>query len=88
MRGDLLVKLIKKHRWSIIVLILGISAMVLFNFSNHEEPATQEAAYTFDNRFSMLPLYWITGIVGGCIAATLSYVSWKKYKAQRKRNKD
>ena len=35
--------------------------------------------------FDMVPFYWIIGIVGGCIAVTLSYVSWKKYKEEEKK---
>lgn len=37
--------------------------------------------------FDMTPFFWAVGIVGGCIAITLAYVSWKKYKAEEKKKK-
>lgn len=38
-----------------------------------------------ENTKDMLPFYWTVGIVGGCIAVTLSYVSWRKYKGEEKK---
>lgn len=35
----------------------------------------------------MTPLIWTVIIVGGCITITLSYVSWRKYKAEVKGKK-
>ncbi|GIO22637.1 sporulation protein YpjB [Oceanobacillus sp. J11TS1] len=39
---------------------------------------------------SLVPSPFILGviIVGGCIIATLSYVSWKKYKGEKVANKE
>ncbi|WP_010530806.1 sporulation protein YpjB [Lentibacillus jeotgali] len=34
---------------------------------------------------NMTPFYWMVGIVGGSIAITLSYVSWRKYKGEKKK---
>ncbi len=34
--------------------------------------------------FDMTPFFWALAIVGGCIAVTLGYVSWRKYKAEQK----
>ncbi|WP_042145642.1 sporulation protein YpjB [Paucisalibacillus sp. EB02] len=31
----------------------------------------------------MFPFYWLLIIVGGIIASTLSYVSWRKYKGEK-----
>jgi len=31
----------------------------------------------------MSPFYWTLGIIGGCIAVTLAYVSWKKYRGEQ-----
>lgn len=38
----------------------------------------------------MIPFYWMVVIVGGCIACTLTYVSWRKYKGEKNKqtNKD
>ncbi len=33
----------------------------------------------------MIPFYWMIVIVGGCIALTLTYVSWRKYKGEQKK---
>ena len=34
----------------------------------------------------MFPFYWLLLIVGGIIASTLSYVSWRKYKGEKSDN--
>jgi len=33
------------------------------------------------------PLFWTIAIVGGCIVITLAYVSWRKYRAEKKLKK-
>jgi H+/Cl- antiporter ClcA len=33
----------------------------------------------------MFPFYWLIIIVGGFIACTLSYVSWRKYKGEKQK---
>lgn len=38
-----------------------------------------------ERTFDMTPFFWAVGIVGGCIAITLAFVSWKKYKAEEKK---
>ncbi|SES80300.1 sporulation protein YpjB [Oceanobacillus limi] len=35
----------------------------------------------------MMPFYWMIFIVGGCIAITLTYVSWRKYRGEKKKGK-
>ena len=35
-----------------------------------------------------VPLVWTIAIVGGCIAITLSYVSWRKYRGEQKRKSE
>lgn len=35
--------------------------------------------------FEMQPLFWTIGIIGGCIAMTLIFVSWRKFKAEKKK---
>lgn len=34
------------------------------------------------------PIFWGMIIVGGCITITLSYVSWRKYKGEKNKNKE
>lgn len=37
-----------------------------------------------ENQFVIAPFVWTAIIVGGSIIITLSYVSWRKYKAETK----
>ncbi|QKY69192.1 sporulation protein YpjB [Lentibacillus sp. CBA3610] len=37
---------------------------------------------------NMVPFYWMVGIVGGSIAITLSYVSWRKYRGEKKKRSE
>lgn len=36
----------------------------------------------------MIPFYWMIFIVGSCIAVTLSYVSWRKYKGEQNKKQE
>lgn len=36
----------------------------------------------------MYPFYWMIIIVGGCIGITLTYVGWRKCKAEKNKKKD
>lgn len=36
---------------------------------------------------SFVPFYWMILLIGGSILMTLSYVSWKKYKGDRQKNR-
>lgn len=45
------------------------------------------AAKTNSN-VNMVPFLWMVGIVGGSIAITLSYVSWRKYRGEKKKQTD
>ncbi|MUK87282.1 hypothetical protein GMD78_02550 [Ornithinibacillus sp. L9] len=77
----------KIHKWSnmrSISIIIGIICMVLlFDISSvsAESESTKGSA-------DMIPFYWMLFIVGGCIAITLSYVSWRKYKAEKKKDSE
>ena len=78
-------KLLKKHRWSFMLVLIGIIIMVSLNYASSDQMESKETVQPLDGGLGLLPLYWIVGIVGGCIALTLTYVSWKKYRAQRRR---
>lgn len=41
--------------------------------------------FSAEENIGIIPLMWTVAIVGGSIAITLSYVSWRKYKAEQKR---
>lgn len=76
----------KIHRLCILIGILLLVAPVYVNAKENTEIIT----FAKTNHSVMVPFYWMTIIVGGCIAITLTYVSWKKYKAEKKKdvNKD
>lgn len=44
----------------------------------------EEYSEIIKNNFSIIPLYWLIFIIGGCIGLTLTYVSFKKYQAEKK----
>jgi hypothetical protein len=50
-----------------------------------EVSAAAENSNTVKKNFDLIPFIWTVGIVGGCIALTLSYVSWRKYKGEEKK---
>ena len=59
--------------------------MILSNISILEVSAAADNADTSKKNFELIPFIWTVGIVGGCIAITLSYVSWRKYKGEEKK---
>ncbi|WP_284141304.1 MULTISPECIES: sporulation protein YpjB [unclassified Virgibacillus] len=63
--------------------IIGIFTIVISEnklYAQSIEEDTKESS-------GMIPLFWIIIIVGGCIALTLSYVSWRKYKGEKNKQK-
>ncbi|UJL48252.1 hypothetical protein KFZ58_09635 [Virgibacillus sp. NKC19-16] len=52
---------------------------------SHVPESTEKSA---DDKAEGIPFYWIAGIIGGCIVITLSYVSFRKYKGEKKKQKD
>lgn len=84
-----MVKFIQTHVRLLIIILVGISVILLFhalpvealeNSSPDPSPPPEKGAQKF-------PFYWVIAIVGGCIAITLTYVSWRKYKADEKKEK-
>lgn len=57
----------------------------IFAFSILEVSAASGSTDTARKNFELIPFIWTVGIVGGCIAITLSYVSWRKYKGEEKK---
>lgn len=77
-----MVKLRKKLSGAILIILIGIIIIILL----HSMPISAEEVNKLPKKhFDMVPFYWIVGIVGGCIAATLTYVSWQKYKTEEKK---
>lgn len=77
-------KKIKKKLFYIFhTVIITIIFLTLFTFIAFAE--TTNNTYATEKNFDMTPFFWVVGIVGGCIALTLSYVSWRKYQAVEKK---
>lgn len=77
----------KRHMTSILLFIVFV-VIVYFSieiFSLHISEAKEVDSETTAHTNNMEPFYWTVGIVGGCIAITLSYVSWRKYKGEEKK---
>ncbi|WP_175631894.1 sporulation protein YpjB [Virgibacillus siamensis] len=80
-----------KHQRKFNQLCILIGIWLLFApVSVSAEENTAILIFAKANHSAMEPLFWMTIIVGGCIAITLTYVSWRKYKAEKKKhlNKD
>ncbi|API90394.1 hypothetical protein J32TS6_03500 [Virgibacillus pantothenticus] len=41
-----------------------------------------------EQKGQLFPFIWIVLIVGGCIGITLTYVSWRKYRGEKKNKQD
>lgn len=68
-----------------LIFIIGI--FIFFHsgtFSVEASSAIQESADSSAKNSELAPLFWTVVFVGGSIAATLSYVSWRKYKGEQK----
>jgi len=66
---------------SFILIFLFFTAVFFIS----EVSAAGESPDTAKKNFDLIPFIWTVGIVGGCIAITLSYVSWRKYKGEEKK---
>ncbi|HLS08269.1 sporulation protein YpjB [Lentibacillus sp.] len=63
-----------------IYIFIQLSAPIIAS-AHHPYTLTAKAG----SSVNMIPFYWMVGIVGGSIAITLSYVGWKKYKGEKKK---
>ncbi|MFC2948324.1 sporulation protein YpjB [Virgibacillus sediminis] len=75
--------------------MLTAAAIIIVIVTHSHLPASSAAAKNtviYTSGPDLTILYWAAGIIGGCIALTLSYVSWRKYKGEKEReereNKD
>lgn len=71
----------------IITTIIGIYIYFQIGpvITNAKQNTQTQLLMTSSNNTDMIPFYWMVAIVGGCIAITLTYVSWRKYKGEKKR---
>ncbi|WP_047980055.1 sporulation protein YpjB [Ornithinibacillus contaminans] len=64
-------------------IIIGLFCFLLIDVINREV-VTANTGQQEKGNDDMFPFYWLVIIVGGIIASTLSYVSWRKYKGEQK----
>ena len=74
---------------SLIALISMITVIIVYlfminKFNSNEQPVRNDKIM---NIYGFSSLYWMIGIIGGCILITLIYVSVKKYRALHKKKK-
>lgn len=71
--------IIKTFLWVIIgILLYFVMEMIIGEVVNANSKVNEEG------NDDMFPFYWLVFIIGGIIASTLSYVSWRKYKGEQK----
>ncbi|SFE46107.1 Sporulation protein YpjB (SpoYpjB) [Lentibacillus persicus] len=73
------------------MLIAVIGIIICASYSAPAAASAQQyfpIAATSTANVTMAPFYWMIGIVGGSIAITLSYVGWRKYRGERKKQTD
>ncbi|MFA1820725.1 sporulation protein YpjB [Virgibacillus oceani] len=75
----------RKNQVCLLLSIILPIIIILADFSILEVSAAAENSNATKKNFDLAPFIWTVGIVGGCIAITLSYVSWRKYKGEEKK---
>lgn len=71
--------------WIWTTVIIGIASHFYLPFRIYASTTNQDDVTTIP--FEMSLLYWAIGVIGGCILITLSYVGYRKYKGEKKRDK-
>lgn len=71
----------------LIIILLGLSVFQPINVLALEviEANIQAEVEVTKEKLEMIPFYWTVGIIGGVIGLTLAYVSWRKYKAEKRK---
>lgn len=82
-----MVKHVQTQAKLLIIILVGIGVAFLLGTVPVEavENTSPDPSVLPKKDAGMIPLYWMIIIVGGCIAFTLSYVSWRKYKGEEKK---
>ena len=69
----------------LLILFIGIFIFFYNGTSIAASPTAPETAKNSSENTDLAPLFWTVLFVGGSIAVTLSYVSWRKYKGEAKK---
>jgi amino acid transporter len=76
-------KLVNIFKWLLIGILLYVLIEIIIGETVNAN--TKQNQKGDDNMF---PFYWLIIIVGGTIAITLSYVSWRKYRGEKEEKKN
>lgn len=82
-------KVIKKHLGKFLFVLIGVVLIMTYLYFINQYSNTH---FTNDmqiekKRYELSSIYWMIGVIGGCISTTLCYVGYKKYRAQTKKSK-
>lgn len=71
----------------LIIILLGISVFSPINIVALDVIGTnvQADVEVTKEKLEMIPFFWTVGVIGGVIGLTLAYVSWRKYKAEKRK---
>jgi len=67
------------------ILIIGTMLYFYLEPVSLKASAASDMSTVKENAIQLTPLFWTIAIIGGCITLTLTYVSWKKYKGEKKK---
>lgn len=79
---------IKSLKHLLITVFIGIMVFISYNLNHVIAYANSRSddVIQIKKNLDMVSFVIVIGIVGGCIASTLIYVSWIKYKSEEKRH--
>jgi formate/nitrite transporter FocA (FNT family) len=69
----------------IFILFIGIFIFLHADHSIAASPSAPTSSNASTENLDLAPLLWSVLFIGGIIAVTLSYVSWRKYKGEVKK---
>jgi lipid-A-disaccharide synthase-like uncharacterized protein len=81
------ISMAKKRICWLLFILIGIKITLLTTSTRVLAYTPSAAAQQNGMKTDFTLLFWTIGIVGGCIAITLTYVSWRKYKGEEKKKK-
>lgn len=66
-----------------LIIIIGIIEILFFSKNTKAKVKTETVQKSVD----MIAFYWVLFVIGGLIALTLTYVSWRKYKGEKQKQR-
>ncbi|NBJ70506.1 MULTISPECIES: sporulation protein YpjB [Clostridia] len=79
-----------KNRLSFVLTFGVIIGIIIYAIAPKTIQANvhQAAQPVIEQKGQLFPFIWIVLLVGGCIGITLTYVSWRKYRGEKKNKQD